>query len=206
MNCKLFICLTALTLIFMSCEKNKNDKIEPLENIIIGKTDYPGCLYDKYEPGLKYSVDLDLNDSVNDQNAVGFEWRINGSLDLYKYHEYDKKIIHKYLSFGGAHTNIPRMNENDTISRIFQYGDTLGAANNWVEESFCCHTDFAFMEFNNKTQTTTVSANANLKNAYIGFRSISNGAYPVYCWIHFSLINLDTLIIHEAFATPYIEK
>jgi hypothetical protein len=206
MRCKLFFYLAAFATFFVSCEKNKNDKVEPLENIIVGKTDYAGCLYDKYEPGLIYTVDIDLNDSVNNQDGVGFEYRVNGSLDIYKYHQYEEKIIHKFLTFGGGKENIPRMAENDTISRIFQYGDTLGAVCNWVDESFCCNTDFAFMEFNNKTNTITSSANADLKNAYIGFRSSSKDAYPVYCWIHFSLINLDTLIIHEAFATPYVGK
>jgi hypothetical protein len=207
MNTKLFLCLMAVILLFVSCEKKENDKLEPLENIVVGKTDYPGCKYQDYEPDLVYTVDIDLYDSVNNQNSESFEYAGVAGLSLGMYNYYENKTLIKYLMVGYVGDEcVARMTDNDTITRIFNYGDTLGTASNWVDESFCCHTDFAGMDFNYKTNTITYSYNADLKNAYAGFRRKSSEGYPIYAWIHFSLINLDTLIIHEAFSTPYIKS
>ena len=203
---KSLTCFSLIGVVFCSCQDKKDENLNPLENIVVGKTDYPGCYYEDYEPDLVITTDIDLSDTINNQNNNGYSYASNGGLDLYKYNDYTNDILIKYLSVSTVgNETVARMNNNDTLTRIFEYGDTLGVNCNWVDESFCCYTDFAAMSYNYESDIIIHSYNANLTHKYAGFRNTYDNGYPVYCWIHFSLINLDTLIIHEAFTTPFIE-
>lgn len=203
---KFLFSLLLVGVFITSCDKKGDDKLKPLENIIVGKTDYSGCHYEDYEPDLVVTVNLDLSDTINCQSVNSFEYMGTGGLALYKYNDYKNKKIIKYLTVSlVGNEAVARINDNDTITRIFDSGDTLGISSNWVDKSFCCYTDFAAMDYDYKADFINYSYNASLTDKYAGFRSTYNHGYTVYTWIHFSLMNLDTLIIHDAFSTYFVE-
>lgn len=89
---------------------------------------------------------------------------------------------------------------SSTYVRLFDSGEIL-SINNSFGRNDNTFQEPANMIFDFKKNEVLYEHNSNIQNKYMCFMTKTSDGLSTFQWVHFSIHNLDSVVIHDAFST-----